>query len=313
MPRPAAAASAQAAGSLARAASRARAAHQRGLQAGSAWRPAVAARQVRAGLLALGWAEGSDLPDTAQLPACHHALAARLLMSLAHFESEQGRTTYGLGLLDRAEPLAATADRGVLLSQRGLLNMRTWRGAAALPLLDEAAALLQDYPDRSYLARTLLNRSFLHLNNGDVLRARADLAGCERVCAEHGLSLMTAKAVHNRGYCELLAGDLPAALQLFNLAADGYRQQAPSALPVLAMDKARALLAAWPARLPGNSTARLPHSGGSALTKITLKPSWLVPRPRWRPAIWPARADGRPPRCADSAGGAMTPARTWPS
>ena len=244
MSRPAAAGSAQAAGSLARAAGRARAAHQRGLQAGSAWRPAVAARQVRAGLLALGWAEDSDLPDTAQLPAAHHALAARLLMSLAHFESEQGRTRYGLRLLDRAEPLAATADRGVLLSQRGLLNMRAWRGAAALPLLDEAAALLQDYPDRSYLARTLLNRSFLHLNNADVQRARADLVRCERVCAEHGLSLMTAKAVHNRGYCELLAGDLPAALQLFNLAADGYRQQAPSALPVLAMDKARALLAA---------------------------------------------------------------------
>jgi len=235
---------AQPAASLTRAESRARAAHRRGLQAGSAWRPAEAARQVRAGLLALGWAEDSGLPDTAQLPRVHHALAARLLMSLAHFESEQGRTGYGLHLLDRAEPLAAASDRGVLLSQRGLLNMRAWRGDAALRLLDEAAAMLQDYPDPSYLARTLLNRSFLHLNTGDVRRARADLVGCERVSAEHGLSLMAAKAVHNRGYCELLAGDLPAALQLFNSAAERYRQQAPSALPVLAMDKARALLAA---------------------------------------------------------------------
>ncbi len=50
--------------------------------------------------------------------------------------------------------------------------------------------------------------------------------------------------MHNLGYCELLAGDIPAALQLFNAAADGYRLSAPGNLPVLAMDKARALLAA---------------------------------------------------------------------
>jgi tetratricopeptide (TPR) repeat protein len=199
---------------------------------------------VRAGLLALSWAEDSELPDPAQLSPVHHALAARLLMSLAHFESEQGRTGYGLQLLDRAEPLAAPADRGVLLSQRGLLNMRAWRGEAARAQFDEAEALLRDYPDPSYLARTLLNRSFLHLNTGDVRRARADVVRCERVSAEHGLTLMTAKALHNRGYCELLTGDLPAALQLFNAAAEIYRQQAPSALPVLAMDKARALLSA---------------------------------------------------------------------
>ena len=240
---PPAAGPGQPTGPPARAQSRARAAHQRGLKAGSAWRPAVAAREVRA-LLALGWAEGSDLPDPAQLPPVHHALAARLLMSLAHFESEQGRTAYGLELLDRAGPLAAPADRGVLLSQRGLLHMRAWRGDAALAQFDEAEALLRDYPDPSYLARTLLNRSFLHLNRGDVRRARADVIRCERVSAEHGLTLMTAKAVHNRGSCELLTGDLPAALQLFNSAAEIYRQQAPSAWPVLAMDKARALLSA---------------------------------------------------------------------
>ncbi len=50
--------------------------------------------------------------------------------------------------------------------------------------------------------------------------------------------------MHNLGYCELLAGDIPAALAMFNSAADVYGQQAPGNLPVLAMDKARALLAA---------------------------------------------------------------------
>jgi CHAT domain-containing protein len=231
-------------GSLARAESRARDAHQRGLRAGSAWRPAVAARHVRSGLLALGWVEHQELPDAAGVPEVHRRLAARLLMSLAHYEAEQGRTEYGLRLLDHAEPFVAPADRGVLLSQRGLLLMRTWRSAEALRLLDEAVLLLQTYPDRAYLARTLLNRSFLHLNAADIRQARADLVWCERISEQHGLDLMAAKAVHNQGFCDLLAGDLPDALRLFSAAADRYRKTAPSALPVLAMDRARALLAA---------------------------------------------------------------------
>ena len=48
--------------------------------------------------------------------------------SLAIWESEQGRTEYGLSLLDRAESLAAPDDRGILLLQRGLIFMRTGAG-----------------------------------------------------------------------------------------------------------------------------------------------------------------------------------------
>jgi CHAT domain-containing protein len=232
------------AGLLARVERRASAAHRSGVHAGAVGHPAVAARRVRAGLLALGWAEHDPRPDAVQLPAPLHALAARMLSSLSHFEAEQGRTDYGLSLLDRADALAAPGDRGILLYQRGLLCMRTWRGADALPLLDEAISLLQDGPDRAHLARALLNRGFTQLTVGDVRRARADLSWCEQVAAGAGLDLLAAKAVHNLGYCDLLAGDIPAALRRFNAAAGSYRAGAPGNLPVLAMDKARALLAA---------------------------------------------------------------------
>ena len=67
-------------------------------------------------------------------------------MTLAAWESEQGRTEYGLRLLDQAEGLAAADDRGFLLLQRGLLFMRTWRGDDALKALDEAVALLEGNP-----------------------------------------------------------------------------------------------------------------------------------------------------------------------
>jgi tetratricopeptide (TPR) repeat protein len=235
--------SARPAGSLARAESRAREAHQRGLRAGAGGHPAVGARQMRAGLLQLGWAEDGTQAD-AGLPEPHHALAARLLMSLAHFEAEQGRTGYGLRLLDQAEDLAAADDRGVLLAQRGLLFMRTWQRNDALRMLDEAVALLEgNAAETAVLARTLLNRGFLHLNVGHVRRARADLDWCRRVAAAQGLDLIAAKAVHNLGYCDLLAGDIPAALQLFNAATDTYQLNAPGFLPVLATDRARALLA----------------------------------------------------------------------
>jgi tetratricopeptide (TPR) repeat protein len=260
-------------GSVAREQRQARAAHARGLRAGNAGRPAVGSRHLRAGLEQLGWVDdeatrgleqlgraadeatpgrGQAAPAAAEatpglerLPEAHHPLAARLLMTLAAFEAEQGRTQYGLHLLDQAEDLACPGDLGVLLSQRGLLLMRGWRGDDALAALDGAVAILDgDAAQVSVLGNALLNRSFLHLTAGHVRRARADLAWCQRVAAGAGLDFLAAKAGHNQGYCELLAGDIPAALQLFNVAASIYRLNAPGNLPVLAMDKARALLAA---------------------------------------------------------------------
>ena len=88
--------------SPARAESRAREARERGLREGNAGRPAVGARYIRAGLRHLGWAEDGDVPDARRILPAHQPLAARLLMILAVWESEQGRTGQGLRLLDRA-------------------------------------------------------------------------------------------------------------------------------------------------------------------------------------------------------------------
>jgi tetratricopeptide (TPR) repeat protein len=232
-------------GSPARAESRAREARERGMREGNAGRPAVGARYLRAGLRELGWSEDVKQPDAQQVREVHHALAARLLIVLAACEAEQGRMEYGLRLLDRAEGLMAADDRGVLLGQRGLLFRLAWRSDDALRTFTDAIAMLEGKPaETANLATALLNRSFLHLNTGDVRRARADLVWCRRVAADGGHDLIAAKALHNLGYCDLLAGDIPAALQLFNAAVDTYRLLAPGFLPVLATDRARALLAA---------------------------------------------------------------------
>jgi tetratricopeptide (TPR) repeat protein len=216
---------------------RARQTHRRGLRAGNAGRPADGARLVRSGLDALGWREdGDDVPDQ------HRALAARLVITLAHLESELGRADYGLALLARAERTADPADRGIVLSQRGLMLMRKGRWADALSELAAAEPLVGHDPE--LLARVLLNRGVLHLNTGAVRLARADLRRAAAIAETAGLSLMAAKATQNLGSCDLLGGDIPTALGRFDLAARTYRLTAPGVLPSLETDRARALLAA---------------------------------------------------------------------
>ena len=82
-----------------RAVRRAWEAHRRGVQAGAAGRPVLGARHLRAGLLLLGWEENRDQQA---VQGERRPVAARLLISLAHLEAEQGRTEYGLRLLDLA-------------------------------------------------------------------------------------------------------------------------------------------------------------------------------------------------------------------
>jgi tetratricopeptide (TPR) repeat protein len=216
---------------------RARQAHRRGLRAGNAGRPADGARLVRAGLDALGWREDGD-----GAPEQHRALAARLVITLAQLESELGRADYGLALLAQAERAADQADRGIVLSQRGLILMRKGRWADALSQLAAAEPLVGHDPE--LLARVLLNRSVLHLNTGAVRMARGDLRRAAAIAERAGLSLMAAKATQNLGCCDLLGGDIPAALGRFDLAARTYRLTAPGVLPSLETDRARALLAA---------------------------------------------------------------------
>src|ERR1051326_6598989 len=147
--------------SLARAESRAREARQRGLQEGNAGRPAVGARYVRAGLRQLGWQESDPRPDVRQVHEADHALAARMLGILAEGEADQGRTHYGLRLLDRAEGLAAAEDRGILLLQRGLIFVLIGRGDEAVRSLDESITLLDgNAAETENLTAAPINRSF---------------------------------------------------------------------------------------------------------------------------------------------------------
>jgi tetratricopeptide (TPR) repeat protein len=197
--------------------------------------PAAAAAGGRAG------GGAGDLRET----------TGRVLISLAHAEAEQGRTERGLALLDEAAGLLPAHGRALLLQQRGLLLLRLGRAEDALALLDAAVPLLERSGDPVVLARTLLNRGNLHTYAGRLRLARADLRHCQELAAAHGLDLLAAKALHNLGSCELATGDVPAALDAYQTAAARYAAAGPGFLATVAVDKARALLAAGLAREAG--------------------------------------------------------------
>lgn len=208
--------------------------HRRGVAAGAAGRPAAAAEHFRAGLRLLEPAP----------PAGSEALTARLLASLAHAEAELGRVERGLELLDRAEPLAGADHRVAIIAQRGLLLWRVGRYRDALPCFDEAIPLLADYPDQLVLARALLNRGGLHLGTARIAAARADLERSGRIARLAGDEMLATKAEHNLGFCDLLLGNIPAALDAFNRAEATCRVHAPGNIPIVQVDRARALLTA---------------------------------------------------------------------
>ncbi|GLZ28574.1 CHAT domain-containing protein [Lentzea sp. NBRC 105346] len=212
---------------------RARELHARGRAAIEGSRSAEGIRLFRVALGLLNW------PDAEPR---HHEIAARVLISMAAAEVHLGRSDTGFGLLDDAEKIVAPRDRGLLLSQRGLLCMLTGRMDDALGYLNEGIPQFQDDPYG--LATALLNRAMLHDLAGRARFAVADLDRCEAIAGAAGLPLVLAKARLNRGYSELLMGDVPAALRSFDLAKPGFVAHAHKLLPVLAVDKARALMQA---------------------------------------------------------------------
>ncbi|SDJ72758.1 CHAT domain-containing protein [Nonomuraea jiangxiensis] len=232
--------------------------HKLSVEATDNGRPALAARRLRQGLTLLGWSAptpGSVTPGSVTPGSVtsgsgvsgsglsgQDGLLARLLTSLAHAEAEQGRTGLGMDLLEQAQRCAPPAELAIVHAQRGLLHLRTGSNALALRELDLAAPMLVDH-DRVELARVLLNRSVIHLMTGRVRLARDDARQSAQIAHAHGHEVLAAKALHNDGYCDLLLGDVPAALAGFARVEPLYRDVSPGFLPVLALDRARALLA----------------------------------------------------------------------
>ncbi len=206
--------------------------HAAGVAANADMRPVAAARKLRAALRELDGAAGELAPGP---------LRGRILVSLALAESEQGHISEGLVLLSQAEPWLPADQRGVLYGQRGMLLRRTGRDELAL---EQYAAALSALNEPVEIARVLLNRAVLHMAAARSGPAAADLRRCAELAGRYGLESLAAKADHNLAFLDYLAGDIPSALRRFAAVEPRYARHNPGMLPVLSLDRARALLAA---------------------------------------------------------------------
>jgi tetratricopeptide (TPR) repeat protein len=167
---------------------------------------------------------------------------ARVSLTLAHVVAERGHVDEGLALLDELAADPGHGLGGLVLSQRGLLHLRSGRFDLALADLDAAVAGWHDQD--LGLVRLLLNRSMLHLRAGRLAAAREDLERCVGIATELGLPVHAARARHNLGYLQWLAGDLPAALAEMDAAQAQQADAGPGSDAVYRLDRARVLFSA---------------------------------------------------------------------
>lgn len=206
--------------------------HEAALVASDDGRPALAARRLRTALRLLDGEPG------------HDSLRGRILVSLAWAESERGHVQLGYRLLDEAQPLMPDDRRPVVHAQRAVLLRRNGRNDLALREFDVAIAGLTERDHPLDLAKALNNRSLLHLDAGRVGAAREDLRRCLDIATRHGIAVGAALIRVNLGCLDVVAGDLPSALRAFAGARAEYQRISPGRQAGLAIERARALIAA---------------------------------------------------------------------
>ncbi|OLR91680.1 hypothetical protein BJP25_26125 [Actinokineospora bangkokensis] len=196
----------------------------------------------------------------ARAPADQDLLAVRIrvLVTASYADTEVGEVDRGLARLDAADRLLDDLADPVLRKelhllsreQRGFQLIRVGRTEEGLGTLDEIADELErdlaaGVGQPSVLAILHLNRSLAHIGLGATTAADAEAERCARLVAEHDLDpIIAMKARHNQGYLAYLSGDMPTALRRYEESARICADLAPSLLPVVRLDQARAMLAA---------------------------------------------------------------------
>jgi tetratricopeptide (TPR) repeat protein len=170
-------------------------------------------------------------------------LRARIDASVAYLLAETGDPAGALAICDAAlaDPVIGDEARGIVSSQRALLLMRQGRAGEALQAFDIAIGWLSDPAE---LGRARVNRGNAYLQQGRIAEARADFTHAVRDLADAGMTVDSAMARHNLGYCRLLAGDLVGALAEMDGAREVLGPLSPLMRAVVEQDRAEVLMAA---------------------------------------------------------------------
>jgi tetratricopeptide (TPR) repeat protein len=169
------------------------------------------------------------------------ALGARILLTLAWSEAEQGRLEASFGHLDEAAVLAAGHPglAGITSGQRGLLLLRLGRAQEALAYLRRALPLLDGQPIEQ--VRALLHQGVAEKDLRRYRAAEASFLQSAALAKEHQHAILAGKATSNLGELAALRGDLPLAIARFDEAAEIFREADPILRAITVVDSGYAL------------------------------------------------------------------------
>lgn len=171
-------------------------------------------------------------------------LRAEIWLARAVAEAEVHGFSAGLAALERARRLATQVGDPALTvrlhSNCAFIASRAGQLDLAMEQLDLAAGMVEAASADDRLA-ILLNGGNLRLHRGDLSAARRQFSRAAEAAAADGLADGQFKALHNLGYVEFLAGNLPAALARMSEAAE---IPADVSRGIWALDRGRLLLEA---------------------------------------------------------------------
>jgi tetratricopeptide (TPR) repeat protein len=159
-----------------------------------------------------------DLAARADSPEREADVLATLGVALVH----AGRTRQGLEAFERGVARGVGHTRARVLYRRAYAWWVLGHHREALDDVRRAIPVLRQADDVIWTARALTLRATVHLALGSVDRADADFAAAERLWETTGQEHDKADAVESRGLAAFRAGDIPAALRLFDEAEERY-------------------------------------------------------------------------------------------
>lgn len=177
--------------------------------------------------------------ERAGLPA--RAAEARISLSLAL--TMAGRTASALETLDSAAQTLRGVKLAQLRVQRALILRRLGRLDAAYEELRQALPTLRRARNHLLVARALNERGLLQVDRGGFAAAEADLRHSQELFRSLGQLRDAAATGHNRGWCAARAGDVVAALRLYD-AAEADLAELGIVMGEVPLDRARVLLSA---------------------------------------------------------------------
>ncbi|MFF0205790.1 CHAT domain-containing protein [Streptomyces sp. NPDC005017] len=133
-----------------------------------------------------------------------------------------GRTIQGLTALEQGIESAKGHTRARVLYRRACTWWILGHHREALEDVRRAVPVLRQAGDIAWTARALTLRATVHLALGQVERANADFTGAEALWDTAGQAHDRADVVESRALAAFRAGDLPAALRLFDEAEERY-------------------------------------------------------------------------------------------